>query len=394
MAGVVGTHIIAGETGTPRKTPDAFTPVASEVQLVHRERSPTPSGTPVPAGGQGHLLVDGEGPPPRGNALRDPPPPPPPRSTPILGRVSVRVGSPPPRSVSLRTMVEPGDFATHQHLGDESSVPSASGFSGHDHQPVSDSSVRQLHGSGLRQQAVGDSVRLPLRVDRATSPSDGSPQRAPGSEVPPGAIERPSGSPQPPQPSVRCGVVPPPAGSKDDHPHLGVSDHRPVRNTPQCEAAPVLLPDPRPKSRLRGCLPPRMESSRRVRVPTLPSRREGSGQSRRDPKSLHDADRSPLAGEVVVLLLLTQPPLALTLWDRLLRQPHFHRFHGGVHALNLHAWRLSSVSSESQDFRDELRASCPAVSENPLHACTSRNGSLSVVGVVEGALLQSTPLYP
>ena len=77
----------------------------------------------------------------------------------------------------------------------------------------------------------------------------------------------------------------------------------------------------------------------------------------------------------VDLLLLTQPPLALPPWDRLLRQPHFHRFHGGVHALNLHTWRLSSISSESQDFRDELLASCPDMSESPLHACTSRNGS-------------------
>ena len=94
-----------------------------------------------------------------------------------------------------------------------------------------------------------------------------------------------------------------------------------------------------------------------------------------------------------LLLLLTQPPLALPLWDRLLRQPHFNRFHRGVHALNLHAWRLSSVSSESQAFREELRSRCPAASENPLHACTNRNGSLSVVGVMEGALLQSTPLY-
>ena len=79
--------------------------------------------------------------------------------------------------------------------------------------------------------------------------------------------------------------------------------------------------------------------------------------------------------------MLTQPPLTLPLWDRLLRQPHFHGFHGGVCALNLHAWRLSSVSSESQAFRDGLRACCPYVSESPLPACTSRNGSHSVVGV-------------
>ena len=65
-----------------------------------------------------------------------------------------------------------------------------------------------------------------------------------------------------------------------------------------------------------------------------------------------------------LLLFLTQPPLALPLWDRLLRQPHFHRFHGGVYALNLHAWRLSSVSSESRAFRERLRARCPTASES------------------------------
>ena len=75
MAGVIGTHVIVGEAGTSRETPDALPPVASEVQLVHRDRSPTPSGTPVPAGGQGHLLVDGEEPPARGDALRGTPPP-------------------------------------------------------------------------------------------------------------------------------------------------------------------------------------------------------------------------------------------------------------------------------------------------------------------------------
>ena len=41
-----------------------------------------------------------------------------------------------------------------------------------------------------------------------------------------------------------------------------------------------------------------------------------------------------------LLLLLTQPPLALPCWDKLLRQPHCNLFHQGVHALNLHAWRL------------------------------------------------------
>ena len=72
VASVVGTHVIVGEADTPHETPDVLPPVASEVQLVHQDRSPTPPGAPVPAGGQGHLLVDGEEPPAGGG---DPPPP-------------------------------------------------------------------------------------------------------------------------------------------------------------------------------------------------------------------------------------------------------------------------------------------------------------------------------
>ena len=94
-----------------------------------------------------------------------------------------------------------------------------------------------------------------------------------------------------------------------------------------------------------------------------------------------------------LLLLLTQPPLVLPCWDRLLRQPHCNLFHQGAHALNLHAWRLSSDTTESRAFREGLLESCQGSSENLPLAFTSRDGRSSVVGVVEGALLQSTPLY-
>ena len=94
-----------------------------------------------------------------------------------------------------------------------------------------------------------------------------------------------------------------------------------------------------------------------------------------------------------LLLLLTQPPLVLPCWDRLLRQPHCNLFHQGAHALNLHAWRLSSDTTESRAFREGLLESCQGSSENLPLACTSRDGRSSVVGVVEGALLQSTPLF-
>ena len=94
-----------------------------------------------------------------------------------------------------------------------------------------------------------------------------------------------------------------------------------------------------------------------------------------------------------LLLLLTQPPLALPWWDSLLRQPHCNLFHQGVHSLNLHAWRLSSVTSESWTFREGLLESCQGISDPPPLDYTSRDGRSSVVGVVEGALLQSTPLF-
>ena len=94
-----------------------------------------------------------------------------------------------------------------------------------------------------------------------------------------------------------------------------------------------------------------------------------------------------------LLLLLTQPPLALPWWDSLLRQPHCNLSRQGVHALNLHSWRLSSVTSESRAFREGLLESCQGVSDPPPRASTSRGGRSSVVGVVEGALLQSTPLF-
>ena len=95
-----------------------------------------------------------------------------------------------------------------------------------------------------------------------------------------------------------------------------------------------------------------------------------------------------------LLLLLTQPPVTLPWWDSLLRQPHCNLFHQGVHALNLHSWRLSSVTSESRAFREGLLESCQGASGSLPLDCTSRDGRSSVVGVVEGALLQSNATVP
>ena len=255
LAGVVGTHVITGEVGPPWKTRNALAPMTSEVTLVPPERPFQPPGTPVPAG-RGPLLVDGEGPPTRGDTLRNADPRPPS----ILGCVPSGLGSSPPRPVSVRGMVTLGELITHQSPGDEGPVPRPPFDQGPSHRPPGDSDVRQFDGSRLCQQAGGHSLRLPLHVVRATSPMAGIQHGPTGGEVPAGTIQRPGGPAQPLQPSPGCGMVASPSGGKGPTAHVGFPHSQPVRNTSQCQAASVLLPDPGSPGRLRGRLPSRTRS--------------------------------------------------------------------------------------------------------------------------------------
>ena len=221
-------------------------------------------------------------------------------SPPLLRRVTVGMGSSPPRSISVGNMVGTGELVTHQSPRDESSVPSHKVVRRHCHQPSSDSDVRQFDGRSLCQQAGGHSLRLPLLVDRATSLMDRVPRCPSGSEVPARAIQCPGRSPQPSESSAGCRMVPPSAGGKETDPNLGVPVAGLVRDTSQREAAPVLLPNPGPPGRLRGCLPSPLERPRCVRISSFPPGRESRGPSQRDPKSLDDPGRPSLARESVV----------------------------------------------------------------------------------------------
>ena len=134
----------------------------------------------------------------------------------------------------------------------------------------------------------------------------------------------------------------------------GVADHRPVRDPPQREAFLYcsLIPDPQAvfEDALR-------HPWKDLNVYVFPPFRlvERVVARVRETSNLSMTLVTPLWPEKTwfadLFLLLTQPPLELSPWDHLLRQPHFNRFHGGTHALNLHAWRLSSSVSKSQDFR-------------------------------------------
>ena len=197
-------------------------------------------------------------------------------------------------------MITPGELITHQPPGVESPVPDTPCVQPSSHQPPSDSDVRQLDCSCLCEQARGHGLRLPLLVDRATSPMDGIQQSPTRSEILAGTVQRPGGPAQSPQPGPGGGVVTPSAGSKGPTAIVGVHHARPVRNTPQCQAAAVLLPDPGSPGPLRGCLPAPLGQSRHVRVSPLPTGQESGGSGQRDPKSLDDPSRPSLAGEGMV----------------------------------------------------------------------------------------------
>ena len=158
LAGVAGTHVIAGEAGPPRTTQDALPPVAPAVALVSGERPSQPPGTPVPAGRGGPLLVDGEGPSTRGGTLRITGPSP----TSVLGCVPGGLGSSPPRPASIGGVVSSGELSPHQPARDESPVPRPAVVQKPGHRPPSDCHVQQLNGGSLRQQAGGGTVSSAL----------------------------------------------------------------------------------------------------------------------------------------------------------------------------------------------------------------------------------------
>ena len=383
---------IAGAVGSSRSSSDALLAVASEDALVPRVRPSLASGGFVGGSETGSVLVDGEGSPVDGGSIRDTCA----GSAPVFGRVFVGVGCSPPRSKRVRGVVRPGEVVAHQSSRNEGPCSGSSGFSRSCSRSPCDRDVRQLHGCGVRQQTGGTVSRslclLTSRLLRWTESFDVhlDARYLPGeSNVLADVLSR------------RGQVV----GTEWSlHPQVARALLRAWGNPSidlfaTCLNAKLplycsLVPDPQavfedafrhpwndldlyafPPFALVGRVIARIQQSSRVAMTLV----------------------APLWPEkewfADLLLLLTQPPLALPCWDKLLRQPHCSLFHQGVHALNLHAWRLSSNTTESRAFREELLESCQGSSENPPLDCTSRDGRSSVVGIVEGALLQSTPLF-
>ena len=94
-----------------------------------------------------------------------------------------------------------------------------------------------------------------------------------------------------------------------------------------------------------------------------------------------------------LLSLLVDMPRSLPHWEKLLRQPRSNRFHLRVKSLSLHAWRLSSISSETEAFRAEQRQRCRQLFVDLPQTSMSANGNPSQVGAVEGISFLSRPLF-
>ena len=219
-----------------------------------------------------------------------------------------------------------------------------------------------------------------MLVDQPPSEMDGESRHPSRCKVSSRSVQCPGRSPQQSRASRRDRVVSSPSGGEITASCVGQPIDRPLCDEPQQETAPLLLAGPGSTGRLRGCIPSSLGRPGRVRVPFLSSGESGSCPCPRVIASV--ASLWPEKEWFADLLLLTQPPLALLWWDSLLRQPHCNLFHQGVHVLNLHAWRLSSDTSEIRAFQEGLLACCQGVSDPPLRASTSRGGRSSVVGFV------------
>ena len=234
------------------------------------------------------------------------------------------------------------EVAAHQSSGNEGIVFGIAVISRVGRRSPCDRDVRQLNGSGLRHQAGQDGFPFPLLVGQPTSEVVRESRRPPRCEVSTRAVQCSGRSPQPLGSGSRDRVVSPPTGGE-----------RPASIDLFATSLNTKLP---------------------LYCSFVP-----------DPQAVFkDAFHHPWAN----LDLYVFPPFPLVgrVVARVRETPNL------VHVLNLHMWRLSSVSSKSRAFCKVLLLRCPAASTHPLPCCTRRSGCFSVADVVERVLLQSTPL--
>ncbi len=94
----------------------------------------------------------------------------------------------------------------------------------------------------------------------------------------------------------------------------------------------------------------------------------------------------------LLLELLTELPIVLPVFSRLLSQHGGQTFHSDVSMLNLHAWRLSGIPSERRAFQLTLSSSYRNLTDPPLLSAMTQSGGPGLIGVVNGKWIHSIPL--
>ena len=94
-----------------------------------------------------------------------------------------------------------------------------------------------------------------------------------------------------------------------------------------------------------------------------------------------------------VLQLLVSVPVSLPLFPKLLTQAKGKFQHRNLPVLYLHAWELSSNQIEIENFHKTLQILSPNQDEHQLRKSLMWNGSYIPVGVIEGRLIRSRPLF-
>ena len=93
-----------------------------------------------------------------------------------------------------------------------------------------------------------------------------------------------------------------------------------------------------------------------------------------------------------VLQLLVSAPICLPLFPKLLTQAKGKFLHQNLQLLDLHAWELSNNQSAIKTFRKTLQKLSPNQEEHLLKKSMMRNGSYTLIGVIERRLIWSWPL--
>ena len=218
----------------------------------------------------------------------------------VHGRFLCGLGRSPARPKGVREMVGGGANVAHQSSRDEGSLARTAIFSEDSHRPSSDSNVRQLDSSSVRQQARRNAFSFHVRADQSPSQMDRGHRCPFGSKIPARTEQRPSGSLKPSGSGHCNGVDSPPSGGEGTPELVGLAVDRPVRVETQRSATGLLLPSPGRPGGSRGCVSASLGQPGRVCVSTLCSAREGSVTSTAVSKLFDDSGSSSLGRQGLV----------------------------------------------------------------------------------------------